>query len=342
MQENANLKNMRPSDSAVQASLDEPLSTLASAVEDANIHDASPSDVDPDSLSSPSPVELDYRPDVTPDELASMTPIAKRNLAVRESAQRLRALMELAANSAKMQARLTGLNNRKDTKWNTAQQQRPHPMQMYSLNVEFINKLHGILMSRLINSADTGCLRKTNVGANSYFMNHTHEFADHADVPSLMSGFAAQATSTYMALPDDLADRTTMCYHHAARLLYDFIQIHPYVNGNGRMCRLIASRALAPVTPFAVSAKPSMMCASTIDITARSSFASNQPAQDFSFTVRHRRQLYGCAIEMCRYADPASNNRDMPCDLAAMLIENAHRMWTHAFSGLVQGCARLS
>ena len=36
----------------------------------------------------------------------------------------------------------------------------------------------------------------------------------------------------------------------AARLMFDFVDAHPFSNGNGRMCRLLANYVLSLITPF--------------------------------------------------------------------------------------------
>ena len=39
----------------------------------------------------------------------------------------------------------------------------------------------------------------------------------------------------------------------ASRLLFDFVDTHPFLDGNGHMCRLLASYVLNLITPFPVS-----------------------------------------------------------------------------------------
>ena len=39
----------------------------------------------------------------------------------------------------------------------------------------------------------------------------------------------------------------------AAWLLFTFVDIHPFVDGNGRLCRLLANYVLSLITPFPVS-----------------------------------------------------------------------------------------
>ena len=39
----------------------------------------------------------------------------------------------------------------------------------------------------------------------------------------------------------------------AAQLMFDFVDAHPFSNGNGRMCRLLANYVLTLITPFLVA-----------------------------------------------------------------------------------------
>lgn len=55
------------------------------------------------------------------------------------------------------------------------------------------------------------------------------------DVPTLMAELGEWATSTIDTIPD---------YLFAAILAYQFVTIHPFADGNGRMCRALATWAL--------------------------------------------------------------------------------------------------
>lgn len=87
----------------------------------------------------------------------------------------------------------------------------------------------------------------------------------------------------------------------AARLLFDFVDAHPFGDGNGRMCRLLANYVLSLITPFPVAL-----------------YGSGEG--------RSGREDYVNAIVECR------DNRDRgPGTLAAMLIEGTLRGWKSLF-----------
>lgn len=91
----------------------------------------------------------------------------------------------------------------------------------------------------------------------------------------------------------------------AARLLFDFVDAHPFGDGNGRMCRLLANYVLSRVTPFPVSP-----------------YSSGAEG-------RSGREDYLEAIVECR------SHRDKgPGTLAAMLIEGTWRGWKSLFDNL--------
>ena len=92
----------------------------------------------------------------------------------------------------------------------------------------------------------------------------------------------------------------------AARLLFDFVDAHPFGDGNGRMCRLLANYVLSLITPFPVAL-----------------YSSGEG--------RSGREDYIDAIVECR------EHRDKgPGTLAAMLIEGTWRGWKSLFRILEQ------
>ena len=92
----------------------------------------------------------------------------------------------------------------------------------------------------------------------------------------------------------------------AARLLFDFVDAHPFGDGNGRMCRLLANYVLSLITPFPVAL-----------------YSSGEG--------RSGREDYLNAIVECR------DHRDKgPGTLTAMLIEGTWRGWKSLFRILEQ------
>ena len=87
----------------------------------------------------------------------------------------------------------------------------------------------------------------------------------------------------------------------AARLLFDFVDAHPFGDGNGRMCRLLGNYVLSLITPFPVAL-----------------YSSGEG--------RCGREDYMNAIVECR-----KNREKGPGTLAAMLIEGTWRGWKSLF-----------
>ena len=83
----------------------------------------------------------------------------------------------------------------------------------------------------------------------------------------------------------------------AARLMFDFVDTHPYMDGNGRMSRLLANYVLGLITPFPV-------------------------AIYHSSESRSARDDYVNAVIHCR-----DNPEEGPRALAAMLVEGAWYGW---------------
>ena len=91
----------------------------------------------------------------------------------------------------------------------------------------------------------------------------------------------------------------------AAWLLFKFVDAHPFSDGNGRMCRLLANYVLTLITPFPVA------------------------LYHTGCSNRSGRQDYIDAIVECR-DDPEQR----PCKLATLLVEGAWRGWTCLFQNL--------
>ena len=92
----------------------------------------------------------------------------------------------------------------------------------------------------------------------------------------------------------------------AAWLLFKFVDAHPFSDGNGRMCRLLANYVLTLITPFPVA------------------------LYHIHRSNRSGRQNYIDAIVECREDRP----KQRPCKLATMLVEGAWWGWTYLFQNL--------
>lgn len=98
---------------------------------------------------------------------------------------------------------------------------------------------------------------------------------------------------------------TIYIFKCAARLLFEFVDTHPFGDGNGRMCRLLANYVLGLITPFPVSLY----------------HTHNQE--------RSGRNDYLEAIVRCR-----EHPEEGPRDLASMLVEGAWHGWESLFHNL--------
>jgi len=97
-------------------------------------------------------------------------------------------------------------------------------------------------------------------------------------------------------------DSTAYIFKCAALLLFSFVDAHPFTDGNGRMCRLLANHVLSLITPFPVGL-----------------YHKTHPG-------RSGRKDYIDAIMECR-----SHREKGLGKLAAMLVEGAWRGWKSLF-----------
>ena len=88
----------------------------------------------------------------------------------------------------------------------------------------------------------------------------------------------------------------------AARLLFDFVDTHPFGDGNGRMCRLLANYVLMLITPLPVG---------------------------LYYTNSSGQKDYIDAIVQCQ-----NHLEEGLCDLAALLVEGAWNGWKTFFKTL--------
>lgn len=95
----------------------------------------------------------------------------------------------------------------------------------------------------------------------------------------------------------------------ASRLLFEFVDAHPFSDGNSRMCRLLANYVVSLITPFPVS------------------------LYHTQHKGRSGRDDYLNAIVRCR-----EHPEEGPSGLAAMLVEGAWRGWEDLFKNLKKHC----
>ena len=102
---------------------------------------------------------------------------------------------------------------------------------------------------------------------------------------------------------------TAYIFKCAARLLFDFVDTHPFSDGNDRMARLLANYVVSVITPFTVSL-----------------YYSQHPG-------RQNKRDYIEAVVRCR-----ENPEEGPSEVAAMLVYSALRGWANLFEILEKRC----
>ena len=173
------------------------------------------------------------------------------------------------------------------------------------LTVDMICHVHKILLDGL--HPDCGNIRKTKVYTTWY--GGPHFYPDPLQAEDLLYALVDHH-NIYMeaskTLDETSNEYTVHIFKCASRLLFDFVNnTHPFADGNGRMCRLLANYVVGLITPFPVSL---------------------YHTQD---KTRSGRDDYLEAIVRCR-----ENPEEGPRGLAAMLVEGAWRGWDSLFKNL--------
>ena len=117
-----------------------------------------------------------------------------------------------------------------------------------------IKKLHKTLMNKLI--LTNGKLRSELEAENEVSAERpdgsTHHYPHHTRVGSMLTGVIDQHNIHMANIPEAMAEKVPFVIKSAVWLLAQLISIHPFVDGNGRMCRLLASHILSQIIPFPV------------------------------------------------------------------------------------------
>ena len=169
------------------------------------------------------------------------------------------------------------------------------------LTVQQICDVHKVLLSGLHKKA--GELRQTEVFTNWHGGIH---YYPHPRVAAQKIYSIIDQHNFHMdSRPETTFEDTAFIFKCAAWLLFNFVDTHPFADGNGRMCRLLANYVVSLITPFPVSL-----------------YHRKHPH-------RSGREDYINAIVCCR-----DHPDEGPQELAAMLVEGAWQGWRYLFSNL--------
>lgn len=124
-----------------------------------------------------------------------------------------------------------------------------------TLTIEKIMEVHKIMMNDI--SCTDGKLRSDLTYENEVQVvrpdKSTHSYPNHRLVKHMLEGIMEQHNIHMANIPEGGLDaKLPYLIKSAAWLLARFVSIHPFTDGNGRMCRLLASHVLSHEIPFPV------------------------------------------------------------------------------------------
>ncbi|XP_065908787.1 protein adenylyltransferase FICD-like [Dysidea avara] len=171
------------------------------------------------------------------------------------------------------------------------------------VTVQQICEIHRVLMHGL--REDAGEIRKHDVYTLSGKGREVHFYPESVIAEQIFYACVdhhciqmSQFTSGTLS-----AKTIEFIFKRAARLLFDFVDAHPFGDGNGRTCRLLANYVISLITPFPVA-----------------------PSYGQGEEIKNN---YLKAIIECR------DHRDKgPGALASMLIEDTWRGWKRLFESI--------
>ena len=171
------------------------------------------------------------------------------------------------------------------------------------LTVQQVCEVHKVLLDGL--HPKCGKIRESEV--YTFCQNGSHFYPSPQKAEKLFYSVIDQHNSHMAAFQSAATTREMVDYLFkcAAWLLFHFVNTHPFSDGNGRMCRLLANYVLSVITPFPVA------------------------LYHTHHSNRSGRQNYIDAIVECR-----NHPEQRPCKLATMLVEGAWWGWTCLFQNL--------
>ena len=170
------------------------------------------------------------------------------------------------------------------------------------LTVDQINDIHKVLLKGL--HPNCGTIRDT--VAYTHWNKGPHFYPPPQKVEGLLYALVDHHNICMDACPSDTfsGEYNAYIFKCAARLLFEFVDTHPFGDGNGRMCRLLANHIVGLITPFPVTLY-------------------------HKHEERSERMDYINAIVRCR-----EHPEEGPGELAAMLVEGAWHGWQKLLSEL--------
>ncbi len=171
------------------------------------------------------------------------------------------------------------------------------------ITVQQISSVHRQLLTGGLHR-EPGEIRKTKVYTT--WENKIHYYPAPESVEELMYSLIDRHNACISLPPQnkESEEYTAFIFKCAARLMFEFVSIHPFGDGNGRTCRLLAKYIINLITPFSVSP----YC---------------------RIEESDGRERYISAIVRCR-----NNPSEGPRELAAMLVEGAWRGYRTLFSSI--------
>ena len=120
------------------------------------------------------------------------------------------------------------------------------------ISVDEICVIHRKLMRGL--RADCGNFRKTEAYAVTPRDDEKYYYTNHSEIEKKLFTVIDHHNTHMEQLDSSLSmyDKLVTLVKCAAWLLFNFVDIHPFGDGNGRMCRLLAAYTMMVMTPFPV------------------------------------------------------------------------------------------
>jgi fido (protein-threonine AMPylation protein) len=122
------------------------------------------------------------------------------------------------------------------------------------LEVDLVKDIHRLILQDIVlpkNSTKPGQFSKNK--RVTWFNGERYEYADPKDLEQKVQTLLDRYNDliTYCVKEEEnLEERLYKMFKTCAFLLFELLDLHPFGDGNGRLCRLLCSYALQSVTPF--------------------------------------------------------------------------------------------